>query len=86
MPNGQLEQILMLEWATVSKKQSVLEVRLLSGDSDQQDDVIQVPYSQLICSSLADRSSAGAVILKLRDMSLSLIVRSEEARLGEINP
>ena len=80
MPNGQLELILMLEWATVSKKQSVLEVRLLSGDSDQQVDVIQVPYSQLVCSSLADRSSAGAVILKFRDMSLSLIVRSEVRR------
>ena len=62
------------------KKQSVLEIRLLSGDSDQQEDVIQVPYSQPIYSSLADRSSAGAVILKLRDMSLSLIVRSEVRR------
>jgi hypothetical protein len=70
----------MLEWITTPKKQSVLEVKLLPGNPTQEEDVKQIPYSQLIDSSLADRDSAGAVILKFRDLSLALLVRSDVRR------
>ena len=70
----------MLEWITAPKKQSVLEVKLLPGDPAQEDTLIHIPYSKLIDSILADRSSAGAVILRFRDLSLALLVRSEVRR------
>jgi len=54
----------MLEWITAPKKQSVLEVKLLPGDPAREDTLIHIPYSKLIDSTLADRSSAGAVILR----------------------
>ncbi len=66
----------MLEWITAPKKQSVLEVKLLPGDPAREDTLIHIPYSKLIDLTLADRSSAGAVILRFRDLSLALLARS----------
>jgi hypothetical protein len=70
----------MLEWITAAKKQKAIEVIFLDSDSTQQNAVACIPYSHLVKSTLADYSSAGAVILRFRDQSLALLVRSEVRR------
>jgi len=66
----------MLEWVTTARKQKALEVKALAVHSSGQDTIIQSP----IPNSSPRLWRIAAVILKFRDLSLALLVRSEVRR------
>ena len=63
----------MLEWVTTARKQKALEVKALAVHSSGQDTIIQSP----IPNSSPRLWRIAPVILKFRDLSLALLVRSE---------
>jgi hypothetical protein len=72
---GQVKSF-MLEWVTTARKQKALEVKALAVRSSGQDTIIQSP----IPNSSPRLWRIAAVILKFRDLSLALLVRSEVRR------